>query len=552
MPLQQILADLQSPDPATRSWAIDTLRRLGTAEAAGALVFALADPEPSVRGSAASALAAIGEPAIEPLIRYLAGWVGSLGLVVPDLLGRLRAAAGLDILLRHLDEPEAPVRTAIARALGAICLELRRSAPADPAALDRAKAGLLDLLRDLEPEVLVAAAAALGFVGDPEVCNALLDEMADDNPVVRRAAAEALGHIGDRRAAAALAQAAADDPADEVRHAADAALRSISNRTVGVLVEALASDVLPERIRALAALLEEGRTAIIPLTELLRRPEPGARAAAAEALGLLGDPAALDYLLPLLGDEESSVRLAVARALGRIRHTRSAERLAQALEDQDPKVSAAAAGALEALGELAVEPMFQLLTSPGAETRVRAIAVLGRLRHKGAAARLLRGLCDRVAWVRIVSAQALGEIGESQATASLLRVLDDRDAVVRAMAAEALGKLCDFRASIKLLERLKDGSDLVRANAIRALGRIGNPIAVPFITGVLDDESVEVRGAAIEALAALRVFAVIPKLRALARPWPLGSAPAAVRRSARAALAVLEEARQQEVRPPEA
>ncbi|MEO0085252.1 MAG: HEAT repeat domain-containing protein [candidate division WOR-3 bacterium] len=546
MPLHQILADLQSPDPSTRSWAVDSLRRLGTAEAAGALVFVLGDPDPAVRARAAAALAAIGEPAAEPVVRYLEGWTGSLGTVIPDLLGRLRAPGGLDILLRHLGESEPAVRAAIARALGAIALELNRSDPSRSADLDRAKTGLLDLLRDIEPPVQIAAAGALGQLGDPETCNALLDEMADDNPEVRRAAAEALGRIGDKQSAAALARAAADDPALEVRQAADSALRSISDRTIGALVELLASDVLEERIRALAALLEEGRAAIMPLTELLSHPEPTIRSAAAEALGMIGEPACLDYLLPLTGDAESSVRLAVVRALGRIRHVRSAERLAFALEDQDQKVSAGAANALETLGELSVEPMFQLLTSPCAETRVRAIAVLGRLRHKGAVNRLLRGLRDSVAWVRIVSAQALGEIGEDKATAALLRVLDDRDAVVRAMAAEALGKLRDFRASIKLLERVRDSSDLVRANAIRALGRIGNPVAVPFASAALDDESAEVRCAAIEALAALRVVAAIPRLRLLARPWPLCREPAEVRNIARVALAALEEIQQQQ------
>uniref|UniRef100_A0A7C4CCI5 HEAT repeat domain-containing protein n=1 Tax=candidate division WOR-3 bacterium TaxID=2052148 RepID=A0A7C4CCI5_UNCW3 len=551
MPLRQIITDLQDPDPATRSWAVDSLRRLGTAEAAGALVFVLGDPDPSVRARAAAALAAIGEPAAEPLARYLAAWDGSLGTVIPELLGRLRTTAGLDLLLQHLDEPDPLVRSAIARALGAISLELARSGSDNSAALSRAKTGLLDLLRDIEPEVQIAAAGALGQLGDPETCNALLDEMADDNPAVRRAAVEALGRIGDKQSANALARAAADDPSPEVRSAADFALRSISDRTVGSLVELLTSDALDDRIRALALLLEEGRSAVMPLTELLRRPEPAVRSAAAEALGMLGEPAALDYLLPLVGDGESSVRLAVVRALGRIRHVRSAERLAAAIEDQDPKVSGAAAGALEALGELSVEPMFQLLTSPCAETRVRAIAVLGRLRHKGAVNRLLRGLRDRVAWVRIVSAQALGEIGEGQATTALLRILDDRDAVVRAMAAEALGKLRDFRASMKLLDRVRDCSDLVRANSIRALGRIGNPVAVPFVTSALGDESVEVRCAAIEALAALRVVEAIPRLRALSRPWPLCPEPAEVKRVARSALAILEEIRQLQERTPE-
>ncbi|MBM3315122.1 hypothetical protein FJY71_04680 [candidate division WOR-3 bacterium] len=579
MPFNRLLDALQAPDAAVRIRAIDALARLGSAEAriryqrpdvrtperlpdgewrtaervgadeaAGALVLLLADPEPVVRQKAADALAAIGPPATAPVLRYLASWEGSVGTVIPDLLGRLRAAQGLDLLLGHLSEREPEIRAAIARALGRV-------------GTDRAVSGLLDLLRDLNPDVKVAAARALGDLASPAGVDALLDELPDDNPAVRGAAAEALGRVGDRRAVDSLSRVAADDPAPEVRRAAEGALRRIARHSVSPLVRALAGDSLEERIRAMSSLIEQGRTAVMPLTGLLTHDEPAVRASAAEVLGAIGDPACLDALLPLTLDHEGPVRLAATRALGRIRHVRSAERLVQPLQDQDQKVAAAAADSLVALDELALEPVFRLLGSESrraglraasTEARIRATDVLGRLRHKGACERLEQGLEDSVPWIRIVSCQALGEIGETRAVPALLHSLSDRDAVVRAMAAEALGKLRDYRATMPLLNLLRDESDLVRVNAVRAMGRIANPMAIPFVTQALDapesktagsPAATELRVAAITALAHMSATAVLPRLRLLARVWPFSREPAEVKRAARWAVYVLRQAR---------
>jgi HEAT repeat protein len=118
--------------------------------------------------------------------------------------------------------------------------------------------------------------------------------------------------------------------------------------------------------------------------------------------------------------------------------------------------------------------------------------------------------------------------------------------VVRAMAAEALGKLRDFAATLPLLDLLKDESDLVRINALRALGRIGNPAAVPFLEPALDALEPDVRCAAIDGLAAMRVTALLPRLRRMSRNWPVGREPKEVRETAQQAIATLEAALAQE------
>jgi HEAT repeat protein len=526
MPLMQLISELQSRNPDVRREAVQKLGHIGGDEAAGALVLLLQDPDPDVRAAVGQALGSFGPDAVPPLLRYLESWKGPVDEVLPTLLGRLGAEASLGFLAKHVADPLPAARSAIASALGRI-------------GTPRAVPPLLELVRDLDDTVRMAAAAALGETASPDAVNALLDEMVDENPQMRMAVAEALGRINDSKSVEVLSRVATTDPDLEVRTVALRALRRISSWAVNPLIRALSSNDLPERIRAVSGLVDQGRAAILPLSDLMAHEDPSVRATAAEILGTLGDSAGLDVLARALADQDARVRFAAACALGRIKHARSAQALARALEDQDGKVAGAAAASLEGLGETAVEPVFQLLEHESADIRVRTIDVLGRLRHKGACDRLVRGLSENVSWVRIVSAQALGEICEIEAAPALIASLRDRDAVVRAMAAEALGKLRDYQATMPLLAALNDESDMVRVNALRALGRIGNPAAIPFLKPALDAPSVGLRAAAAEGLAALRVTDVLPRLRRMARPWPFSREPREVKEAVNTAIGLL-------------
>lgn len=150
---------------------------------------------------------------------------------------------------------------------------------------------------------------------------------------------------------------------------------------------------------------------------------PEARAAAAQALGAIGDIAALPALGKALGASDASVR---AAALGSLR-------------------------GLRGFGEptLAVP----LLADPDEEVRVEAIYTIGHARSKGAAgaegANAVRGLAalltsDPSARVRKKAAWALGEIGAPAALAgpALSRAAShDADPLVRSLAAASQGRL---------------------------------------------------------------------------------------------------------------
>jgi hypothetical protein len=86
------------------------------------------------------------------------------------------------------------------------------------------------------------------------------------------------------------------------------------------------------------------------LGRALGEEEPEMAAAAAEALGEIGDSRAVDVLAEASREEDTWVRSTAAYALGRVRHPRATPPLVPLLADRYRVVRASAAGSLSALG----------------------------------------------------------------------------------------------------------------------------------------------------------------------------------------------------------
>ena len=189
-----------------------------------------------------------------------------------------------------------------------------------------------------DAKIRSGAAVVLGEIGDTRAIEPLIPALQDKLVVVRANAAEALGKICDTRAVEPLIAALQDNDKDVHKIAAEA-LGKIGSPAVEPLIAALqdsseyvrsdAAEAL-ERIgwqpdqdesgayywivkQQWAKCVKMGAPAIEPLIAALK--DFWVRNAAIEALGKIGDAAAVKPLVSLLDHEETTTRQAAARAL---------------------------------------------------------------------------------------------------------------------------------------------------------------------------------------------------------------------------------------------
>ena len=223
-----ILSVLQQ-DPASASVAFDSLTALArslttpqtsTADTStvAALVQALADPDGSARGRAATALIKLRDPAATPLlIEMLAHDDEGVRQMTARILAQSGDVGAVPALIAVLENLNDPAACEAASALGH--LKARDAAEALTRALDHGR----------QPMVRSSSAWALGEIKAAGAVDALVEALHDRAGPVRSAAAKALGDIGDERAVAALEAALADDFLD-VRQLAEWAIKQVRKK----------------------------------------------------------------------------------------------------------------------------------------------------------------------------------------------------------------------------------------------------------------------------------------------------------------------------------
>jgi len=281
--VNSVVVMLAHRDADARAEAAEELGELRRKAAAKPLLMALKDTDGRVRATAAEALGKTGEPKAFTPLAYL--------LQDPIEMDR---------------DPR--VRAAAAIALG----ELPVYEDWDP--LGRAS-------RDEDAEVRLAVAGALSARAyhSPALYR-LLKEDADHR--VRATAAAALGRVGAAADSSKLVSATRD-PAPAVRYQAVNALRAHRKAPVRPAITDCLGDPHPMvRMAAIRALVARGRgdpTLVIRLSQRLEDRDTAVRAAAARAMGELGDLEALPYLEQAPEDPSPSVRQAVAEAIRKLR-----------------------------------------------------------------------------------------------------------------------------------------------------------------------------------------------------------------------------------------
>jgi HEAT repeat protein len=302
---------------------------------------------------------------------------------------------------------------------------------------------------------------------------------------VRRAAAEALGTLG-AGAAGALVEALGRETDVE-----DALIDSLCSIGAPAVEPILSLGSRPGVTSTDAVLVRMGAAAVEPLVAAIKTRGPQCDAAA-DALDLIGwkpgnDDAGAAYWV-VRGRWDKCVEiggaavdaiiarlpaLAAVEALGRIGDRAALASLLVALESNNDQLSCAAAEALGRIGDGAAVP-----------------GLVARLRWGAAAA---------------VAADALGRIGDTRAVEPLIGVLeaerhDVEHLVMRGAAAEALGRIGDPRAVEPLIATVDRGNTITARVAIEALGRICDRTAVVSLESFLRSPYEELRGAAADAL----------------------------------------------------
>lgn|GEM_PF-1062589 len=200
----------------------------------------------------------------------------------------------------------------------------------------------------------------------------------------RKLAVEALIKKHSRAAQKVLLRALADADRD-VRLLAVNAL--VDDDAKDALTEALRSERADIRVRAAAALARHGDAASYPvLLELATAPEPQQRERVGEwqdvtelaldGLGELGDPRALNTLLPLLDSQHAKLRAAAAKALVWVAKQDTSAALRTALQHSDAQVKFRGALGLAYLGDATVAPLVRSDTAGGVLSQTEQFAAM--------------------------------------------------------------------------------------------------------------------------------------------------------------------------------
>jgi HEAT repeat protein len=300
-----LLEALGDRDWLVRQKAVEALGNIADGRAVTALLLLQREPEWRVRRTLVSALARVADSRVTPALRVLAEdpnrWVRR---AVMELGAEVSDSRMLDLLIQGLADAEPSVRQAALVTLG------RRREPV-------AAAAVAGGLSDSDTLVRLAAVHALTWI-DPALASARLADLVQSEPesIVRQAAADALGELGVPEVVAPLA-ALLGDPVPAVSARAAEALALVGT---GPALEALAAglQLSGARDHILVQFERLGVPAIRALLACARAAEAAMRAAAAQALGVMGHSLALPTLRLLVRDADERVRAAAAAALAAI------------------------------------------------------------------------------------------------------------------------------------------------------------------------------------------------------------------------------------------
>ncbi len=360
----------------------------------------------------------------------------------------------------------------------------------------------------------------------------------ESTPAARQAVAVRLGRIIPANPPARHPALGALTPLLLAKDATDvdlarAALEPVSGRQVDALfVSALKQASGAPRLALIQAVGQRRQRSAVPvLASLLNGPDADVAAAAAQALGAIGDGKAVSALRKSSSPAGAAARLEAANRM----EGRAALRIYRELE-ADSKVSdAVRLGAFRSL--IAAEPakaterVVAAITGNDAARRAVALEAVSSLPAKSIVPALAGQFASLPPATQIAVLAAFGELGDAAAVPTVLAALDSTDTAVRLAALTALGRLPGDATVVTTLARVAGGTgelartastslsqlrgpavdDAVRAGAstgeaalrpvlVRHLALRGMTESLPYLLSLRTETDVAVRLAALEAL----------------------------------------------------
>ncbi len=487
----KLIATLKSSE-ASRQDKIGACRQLaiiGGKDSIAPLAALLGDEELS--HMARYALEPNPDPAVDQALRDALGKVRGKPLVgVIGSIGVRRDAKAVGLLAERLDDADAVVACAAARALGSI----GNAEAAD--ALQQALANVAAGNKVDFCEGLLRCAESLAVAGERRTAIEIYDQLrAMEGPHQVRAGALRGAILTRRRGRLRLLQ--------EQLRSSDYILFSAAVQATHEMPNTRITKVLVDEMKGLSA---DNQIVVI------------------QALGLRGDKASLPALFGAAQAGPKPVRIAALRAITEIGDASSVPVLVPLLDDSDREIAQSARENLAAFpgaeADAAVMTMFE---SSDADRQLMALDLMGRRRMTGGVAVLLKAARDGDAKVRPAATKMVGELGGAEHVPALLDLLKNVDrSQDRSAAEQALAAVCtkadDPESQADRLVRELDGAGPAqKAALIRVLAAIGGPKALEAVRAAAGGSNAEVRSAAVRALSTWKTADAAGPLLTLAK-----------------------------------
>jgi len=390
-----LVAALDDPSPLVSGSAAEALGLIGDASSADAIATMVSKmaqagaPPPADESAAADrrdtpqaafrlgVYALVRLKAYEPLARAVLDQAGQprvRSYPVAFALERLADKRALPALLTLAKESDAYTRAFAVKGLGAL---------KDRSALPE----LLTLLTSGERSVLIETIRAVGSIGDPAAAAPLMKFVttANTDPQVRLAAVAALGSLHDASTGDTLIDLLAD-PTPAVRAAALRSLAALDRDDFVTVLSGLDPDANWTVRAALAGVLATlpPEAGLARVHQMLSDSDQRVIPAVLNALVALHDPQAPEILLERLKADDPAVRAAAAAGIGQLKPAGGAQALAAAYAagQRDPIYIARAAvlAALVKYGAADATPVLRTaLADKDWAVRVRAAMLLKQL-----------------------------------------------------------------------------------------------------------------------------------------------------------------------------